>query len=168
MKTKKLFWISFFILVFGMAAVSFAAEDPQPAAPVSPGVFQQPVSVEKRDPKVVGEELIQKLFSGYQNYFRPLFNDKIARQFSLDRLAFLKEVEDSFFSVNVLETNFHVDQALLQDGKLVVGFSWSKKVYPRNASAEKIVDGKSEFVFVIEENQWKLFQINQDNPFTKA
>ncbi|MBU1727684.1 MAG: hypothetical protein KJ880_08650 [Candidatus Omnitrophica bacterium] len=125
--------------------------------------FSGPKPISSRE---LADNLLAKMFSSYQNYFRGNFSRIVSDDFMPDKFSFINSVESSFYSGQIIEINYFINQvSMTQDEKLSVSFNWEKKTIPNKSGVTTLTRGTAEFVFQDIKDRWRLIQAKGNSPF---
>lgn len=115
--------------------------------------------------RVDANKKVDAVFTAYKNFLRPDFERLVSDEFVPNKFDFLRKVEESSFTYNVIDISFSVDAVVNDGNTFSVECTWNKKMVLRNTGQETMPEGKSSFVFVLESGEYKLINIKGDNPF---
>jgi hypothetical protein len=113
----------------------------------------------------LADRLLGELFSAYQNGTRQDLEDRVSEDFMPGRAEFLRDAAQGAREGAILEMNYTLDGVSPSRGKLVVSFSWEKKVHPAGGSDTVLLSGEAGAVFKNEDGVWRLAALTGDSPF---
>lgn len=145
------------ILVFVLAYIGIAGCAHPP--------FKKPSAADTAGSRVLADKLLGGIVSSYISYFREEFSRLIAEDFVPLKSEFLNEAEKEFYSADILEINYIIDEVFRDNDNLVVVFKWEKKFVPYTSPESVLSTGKADFVFRKKDTRWLLYQVKGDNPF---
>ncbi|MFH1061841.1 MAG: hypothetical protein V1747_03015 [Candidatus Omnitrophota bacterium] len=112
-----------------------------------------------------GATAVNKIFNMYSSYSQAGFDSVVSNDFMPLRSEFMSKVDASAVNEQALEFNVSVDQVLILEKKMAVMCQWYKKFTVSKTPGQQKTQGKSELIFQLEGDQWKLVKLNGDNPF---
>lgn len=111
------------------------------------------------------KEQLDKIFFYYKNYNRDTFANLISEKYLQDKVLLLNKIEECLSKNQILDVQYTIDQIFLLDNKMVVNIKWHIKKVLRKTSQQKILKGRTQLVFVKENNVWLLENLRGENLF---
>ena len=118
------------------------------------------------DERNLAQKLIEDDFSAFSQFSKQFFSQRVSESFIPDKASFLNELENSFFTALPIDMSFSLDKVLVKGNKLVVTFTWQKKVSLRVSNDLILKEGMGEMVYIKENNKWLIYQVREDSLFT--
>jgi len=110
-------------------------------------------------------DLLDMVFARYRAYTRAGFEEVVSREFTPVREDFLNVVEGKAYAARLLEMNYVIEKGLRTVDKVVIDFSWTKRVAAGGSGAIAKKSGQTEFTFKKTGSGWGLLQVSGDDPF---
>ena len=123
------------------------------------------VSKNELDKAELARQVMNRVFSEYQNYTRGSFTGIVSNDFVEGKSKFIEGVEAGFYQGKILEINYFLDKVIKTRDKLFVSFKWEKKVLPKDSKEPNLLTGTGRFVFIEESGEWLLYQVNAGSLF---
>ncbi|MFZ5802799.1 MAG: hypothetical protein ACOY3K_06825 [Candidatus Omnitrophota bacterium] len=110
---------------------------------------------------------VGSLFRYYRIFDRAELTEQVSPNFIPDRLAFVRQAEDSYFRArSVAELKFFIDRAFFQGDRLVASIDWKKKSTIRATGQLQLTEGNADLIFAREQDRWRLYQVRGESPFS--
>ena len=149
-----LFTLCFFV----SSGVSFANGN-------SPETGAQTRKAQKVDAKRSAQKALTALRNAYVLKNQDAFFQSASEEPYFSQTDLKVRLSSDFTRYDVLDLNFTVDHELTEGDKVVLKTHWQKRQVRRDTGNVELKEGRSDFVFRVEEAQAHLLDIQKDNPF---
>jgi hypothetical protein len=146
MKKFKKLLIVIFIMLITVSYSAFAQEDMQ-------------------DQFDAGYAAVDNVLRIFSNYSKDRFSAQVSHELEPIRSEFLNSVDNTAARQQYAEFEIYVDSVIVKEDLMSVEFKWYKKFKLYDNPDWQDAQGQSEFIFLLEDGNWKLRKANGDNPF---